>query len=252
MTGPLALPRGREVHVWHARLDDAALVDGEAWASLSRAERERAARFHLEPHRRRFFASHAFLRELLGRYLDRPAADVELAETPGGKKPRLAAGTGTGTGGVYFNLSHSGEVAMAVVGTGREVGVDVESLADRPRPLESLGPRVLSSAELAQLAAAESSERQRAFLRAWTRKEAVLKAGGTGIDRDLPEVEVGIEAAGRVVALATADGHTSWSVTSVDPAPGYVGAAAVEGVGLEPVTRRYVPARGSRAGSVGL
>ena len=244
MSSPLALPRGREVHVWHARLDDAALADGEAWACLSRAERERAARFHFERHRRRFLASHAFLRALLGRYLDRPAAAVELGEARGGK-PRLAADAGD----VRFNLSHSGEVAMAVLASGREVGADVESLADRPRPLQPLGPRVLSRAELAQLAAAEPSERQRAFLRAWTRKEAVLKAGGSGIDRNLSEVEVGIEAVERLVELTAAGGRTKWSVASFDPAPDYVGAVAAEGPELALIARGYAPARGSRAGS---
>jgi 4'-phosphopantetheinyl transferase len=232
MSEALALPRGREVHVWHSRLDDPALMDEATTACLSRGERQRAARFHFERHRRRFLASHAFLREVLARYLGCPAADVELGEASAGK-PELAARAD----GLRFNLSHSGEVALVVVAAGREVGADVEFLS-RPRPLESLGPRVLSPAERDQLAAAEPAERQSAFLRAWTRKEAVLKASGTGIDRDLAAVEVGIAAGEHVVALADLQEVVSeWSVSSFDPAPGYFGAVAAQGAGLELLER---------------
>lgn len=244
MSDPLALPRGREVHVWHAHLDDLALVGDEVRACLSRAEQERAARLRFERHRRRFQASHVFVRGVLGRYLGCPPAAVGLGESERGK-PELAAGGR----GLRFNLSHSSDVAVLVVAAGREVGSDVEALAGRPRPLDALGPRVLSPAELAEFAATDAADRQAAFLRAWTRKEAVLKASGTGIDRDLTTVEVGISAGERVITLAGEEaGDSEWSVASVDPAAGYLGAVAARGAGLELVSRAYpADARGTRS-----
>ena len=226
----LALPR-KQVHVWHTRLDERT-QPVEAW--LSRAERERAARFRSQRERRRYVAARTFLRSLLARYLSCSPTEVVLGHASGGK-PELRSGTGQ----LRFNLTRSGELAAAAIGAAREVGVDVERV-DPARHPERLASRVLSPAEVAELdATAPGAERQQGFLRAWTRKEALLKACGTGIDRELATLDVGIDDA-RVVTLADRAGSPSaWSVASFDPAPGYVGAVAASGPGLEVVSRPY-------------
>lgn len=74
------------------------------------------------------------------------------------------------------SISHCRKaVAVAVSPKGR-VGIDVEC---RRRVGESLMERVCTAAELAAVRAAEDPTM--AFLRLWTRKEAVLKMRGTGI-----------------------------------------------------------------------
>jgi 4'-phosphopantetheinyl transferase len=86
-----------------------------------------------------------------------------------------------------FNLSHSGDVV--VLGTAADdIGVDVEKL--RPVPnAESLARRFFSPAEGELVGAALDPERDRAFLRIWTQKEAWLKATGLGVGMRLAEVE---------------------------------------------------------------
>ncbi len=64
---------------------------------------------------------------------------------------------------------------------GRRPGVDIE-LRDRRLPdTRALARSVLSPAELDALDRSPRGERDALFLRAWTRKEAVLKAMGVGL-----------------------------------------------------------------------
>lgn len=85
-------------------------------------------------------------------------------------------------GGREFSLSHSGMLAVLAVDDA-PVGADTERIA----PVrEALLPRVLSAEERQWLE--PDPERRFAFL--WTRKEAVLKFLGCGIDRPLKELVV--------------------------------------------------------------
>jgi 4'-phosphopantetheinyl transferase len=157
--------------VWLIALDGA-----PGSAPLSPQERERAARFLRDEDRERWAAARAALREVLSAYADTGPAALRFVEGPHGK-PALADDAGK----LRFNLSHSADTALIAVAREREVGVDVE-LPRRAVDHVALARRVLSSAEADRIAAIEDpGERERAFLRAWVRWEAVLKCRGTGI-----------------------------------------------------------------------
>mgnify|MGYP002626694528 CR=1 FL=1 len=76
--------------------------------------------------------------------------------------------------GPYFNLSHSGHIAACVIAD-RPVGLDVQKACEYR---EALARRFFSAAEQAFLAA--SADKDRAFGLVWSRKEAYVKALGTG------------------------------------------------------------------------
>ena len=86
---PAELPAlERTVHVWAVPLDDARVdVDGGR-ELLSPDERERAARFHFEQHRRRFLLAHIALHWILSRYLKIPPARLYF-ELGSNGKPKL-------------------------------------------------------------------------------------------------------------------------------------------------------------------
>jgi 4'-phosphopantetheinyl transferase len=135
--------------------------------------------------------------------------------------------------GLKFNLAHSGEMALIGVTLYRDIGVDLEeihSLYDAPRIAE----RFFSPRESAALRAFPEAERLEAFFRCWTLKEAYLKATGDGLARAIDSFDVTF-ARGDSPRLRSAEGKPEelwrWSLVQLAPAPGYVGAVAVEGHG---------------------
>jgi len=181
---------------------DLSHCDAHDLALLDDSERARAARFRFERDRVRFVAAHAQARRLLGRHLGLDPAGLRLATTAHGK-PILALTAGApgggqaGEGAVAFNLTHSGPVGYLAVAA-CSVGIDLEQ--QRPfDDLQSLIDNYCSPAEIAALAGLPPASRAAGFLNVWTRKEAALKAWGTGIGAvPLDALHVGLLPSGAV------------------------------------------------------
>src|SRR5262249_21634817 len=150
------------------------------WQVLSEEERARALRFVRPRDRRRFALCRAALRMILGRLLETPTERIMFHFGAGGKPelaPTLLSESGSS---LRFNVTHSDELALIAVCRGRELGVDLErvrAVSEAARIVESY----FTSAERAQFAALLPFARPAAFLRGWTRKEAILKAKGVGL-----------------------------------------------------------------------
>ena len=98
-----------EVRIWVWRCPP---MIREARDLLSDGERARAARFVFERDRIRFVSAHAGLRRVLGALLGIEPSALRFVEDAGGK-PRLA-----GSAAVFFNLSHSHDLAAVAVSVG--------------------------------------------------------------------------------------------------------------------------------------
>lgn len=165
-------------------------------------------------------------RPVLAHYAGLPAAALPLILGAYGK-PRLAAPNAPG-----FNLSHSGEIALLAIARGVDPGIDVEALRPRPRALQ-LAQRYFTAAEAAALARRSETDRQQAFYRLWTAKEAVLKALGRGLAFGLDRI--GFELAANGTAVSPQDFQdaaapaSAWQLHALAPAPGYLGALAWRG-----------------------
>ncbi len=210
------------VHVWRACLSPAPLgAAGEEW--LSREERDRARRFLRGADRDRFLRSRQVLRHLLGGYLARPPAEIEIYAGPLGK-PSLANG---GPGDLRFNLSHSGDMALYAFRLGAEVGIDLER-AGRVRLGDLASAGFLSPGEKRDLAQLEGRSRQAALLRCWTRKEAVIKAIGEGMAAPLMEIEVSVTPEAPILRRWPGGGVAAceWALLDLDAGPGYAACLA--------------------------
>ncbi len=136
-------------------------------------ERKRMDAIRDGANQRRFAVAHGALRLLLAHHLrERPRALVFAAQAHG--KPYLPGAR------VEFNLTHAHELALIAVSLSGAVGVDVERRARRPVDLQAMVRRVLSPPEQEWLAGRPETQRNGAFLRLWTCKEAVSKAAGSG------------------------------------------------------------------------
>jgi 4'-phosphopantetheinyl transferase len=155
-------------------------------ATLDPAERAAAARYHFERDRARAVVSRGTLRGLLGALLGRAPAAIELGAGEQGK-PFLRGGE------LSFNVSHGDEhLLVGITSKARALGVDVEG-GTRTLDVDELAPTVFTPLERAALARYGGADRRAAFLRAWTRKEAYLKARAVGLSLPLKDFSVSLD-----------------------------------------------------------
>jgi 4'-phosphopantetheinyl transferase len=214
-----------EVHIWRASLDVDSTVRERLSAVLSTAEQERAARFAFARDRNRYTVARAILRQLLGGYLGEPPQNVVLGTLPHGK-PILAATARIP--GLRFNLSHSHEFALCAFCLGHELGIDIEKIKPQVA-FEGIENRYFSPKERAELETLPQDLRPEGFFLCWTRKEAYVKARGEGLKIPLESFSVSLTP-GKPAVLQSPD-EERWSLYSIDPTAGFVGALAAEGRG---------------------
>jgi 4'-phosphopantetheinyl transferase len=175
-----------------------------------------------------FLRTRGWLRHVLARYLQAPPERLQFAYGPQGK-PRLAE-TVEGRG-LCFNVSHSHGIALAAVAGDRLVGVDVEKLRT-DKDLGGLAKRYFSANENEALAQVRATQRGRAFFLAWTRKEAFIKALGSGMSFPLDAFDVSLKPGEPAALLAVRSEQTSareWTLVNVEVDEDHTAAAAVHG-----------------------
>ncbi|WP_372016872.1 4'-phosphopantetheinyl transferase family protein [Pseudoxanthomonas sp. 10H] len=166
------------------------------------------------------------VRGLLAEWLGDPAATPPLARDPSGR-PRLQAPHADHDAG----WSHSGERLLLAMGRDVILGVDLERVRPRPRALELAG-RFFAPGETARLHALEPARRERAFLRLWCAKEAVLKAHGRGLAFGLHRLEFASDGDGEDAPLRLRDSDpalgdpAAWHLHEWMPGEGYLAALA--------------------------
>jgi 4'-phosphopantetheinyl transferase len=214
-----------EVHIWRVHMDIPSAMAARVYTVLSEDERERLARLASERDQQRFIVAHGALRDVLARYLEVTPSRVEYVHNPSGK-PALDPGFGSP---LRFNLSHSGALALIAIAMDADVGVDVECVRAH-RDYSEIARWFFSATEAEYLASVPYAEHAEAFIRCWTLKEAFLKARGDGLTAvldGLPLTFTTGAAEDAVELQSPASGR--WSIHTLRPAPGYIGALAVEG-----------------------
>jgi 4'-phosphopantetheinyl transferase len=144
---------------------------------LSAPERERLSAISSALRRRQFLAGRWLAREMACRYWGGSPTSWEITTSENGA-PVLVSCDGN-PGKMQISLSHSQQWAACSVAE-VAVGLDLE-VQSRPRNLEALAQHVFSPEENAQLHAIPVNQREEAFYRYWTLKEARGKQRGTGL-----------------------------------------------------------------------
>jgi 4'-phosphopantetheinyl transferase len=204
------------VDLWLARLDEHDPAEFAPTLDSADAARADAVRDALA--RRRAVVSRGLLRRLLAPRLGVPANEITFEVGAHGKPvvAATAAGAGPGASAVacHFNLSHSGGWWLLAV-AGSSVGVDLE-VAGRAVDAARLARRVFTPGEQAalRLAGDDAAATAAVFLDCWTRKEALLKALGTGFAGGAADFHVGPGPGDTIVRApdASAPGRQSGSL----------------------------------------
>jgi 4'-phosphopantetheinyl transferase len=203
---------------------------------LAQDELARAGAYRQERHRQRFIARRGLLRWLIALYLDCPARSLRFELSTCGK-PSLG---GPQAGRLAFSVSQAESMALlaftataftaftASTAFTRQgaIGVDVEQVVPG---IDAAGVarEVFSGMEQKALAAQAGAD-PGAFFRTWSRKEALLKAVGTGLSgqpsayttQDDPEN-------GRWRAWHAGRALSGWTLADLAPGPQVRAALAV-------------------------
>jgi len=132
-------------------------------------------------------------------------------------------------------MSSSKNIALFAVAREREVGVDIERINPTIAG-ESIPELFFSVRETSTLRALPEEIQARAFFDCWSRKEAYIKALGTGLSLALNSFDVSLEPDKPAALLCTrndSDKVNHWFMQSLDAGPAYSAALVVEDEGKD-------------------
>ncbi|WP_179349054.1 4'-phosphopantetheinyl transferase family protein [Winogradskyella pacifica] len=147
---------------------------------LSPQEVLRAQRYHQLRDSNRFIICRSFLKILIAKQKSIEVSQVYF-EKGENHKPYFPLDKT-----LFFNVSHAGDFAIIAFGN-CELGVDIEKI-DQHFDYSEIIPVVYDIIEIDTIQSSKDSRSM--FYKFWTRKEAIVKAIGKGIDEDLIKIPV--------------------------------------------------------------
>ena len=195
---------------------------------LSVDEQARSARYVRTKSAVDYRSSHGALRLWLSARTGMTPAALRFVADAGGKPEPVPKDW-------VFNLSHSETYWGAVFHSHphAQVGIDIEAVARFSNAWPDLAGHILSCDE--QVAWSDAPPRDPAIALAclWTRKEALLKAIGTGLIRPMGSISVGWDPGPLLIEALDMDGRAAcWTIYDLVPLPVDVaGAVALRGKG---------------------
>ena len=226
---------------YHTTLDDASIliypillsdylpIPSVLKQALDLQEEARAQRYYHETDQNRFIICRGLLKVLLSQHTTLPISEIKLSYDTN-KKPHLASHPT-----LFFNLAHSKDYAIIAL-SNRPIGVDIEYINAHDDALNNLSS-IFNEAEIAYISTSE--QKHRAFYTLWTRKEALVKALGKGIDDDFNKIPSthGLHR----VAASLLGSTESWSVQDITIASNYWSAIAFKNQEGSPETLMLCP-----------
>lgn len=182
---------------------------------LSASEFQRANRYHFIKDKNRFIICRALLKILLSEYIGLDISQIIIAVNAN-KKPYLPTHPHT-----YFNISHSVDYALIAIAK-YPVGIDIEYI-NKEFNYKDILPTVFQQQEIDDIE--RSSNVFNNFYKLWTRKEAILKAIGKGINDDISKIPV-TDGAHSVISSLVGD-YKKITILSLNINDNYIGALAL-------------------------
>ena len=219
--------RDYEIHAWLACLEKSPYLIQKLATTLSSEEHKRAYRYRFEKDKIHFILSHGILRTLIGHYISKPADQLEFVREDHGK-PRLRNEFGKQS--IHFNFSRSGTIALYAFTRDQEIGVDVEKIRN-VSDMELIVQHYFSKREKSEFFTLPECEKKTAFFNCWTRKEAYIKAIGTGLSHPLDEFDVSLnprEPPKLLGIKGDSEVVSQWEIFGFTPSSGYVAAIAIK------------------------
>lgn len=180
---------------------------------LDNDEIKRANKYYFKKDSTQFITSRAFLKLIIAKYAGIKPKQVNILYDSY-KKPYLEENSN-----LFFNVSHSDNCALIAVNN-KKIGVDVEYIKTN-FDFEDILNYSFNKEEIQFVM--ESTDSLASFYELWTRKEALLKAIGKGLDETLIKLSVldGNNSANEII-------KSNFNVFSFQPSKYHLAALAVE------------------------
>lgn len=215
LPGVSSLQQVQACQIW---MLDLQAVGDDNMGILSTEEKARALRFAFQEHRDRYIRARLTLRHLLAETVGQAPQTLRIAEGLFGK-PYLPD-----IPDCHFNLTHSASAALIGISLTTEVGLDLEKLV-AVKDMQALSESSFTIKEQKALIGKIGKGMDNMFLRGWTRKEACLKAIGTGMHIAPNSFETGFMQ-DTLVHITAGTGNAQVGLQSLDVGPGWVAAFA--------------------------
>jgi len=175
-------PSTHVIDIWQIALDTPVTDPRSLILTLDNEETERYKKRQSKL-QNSYLLSHVACRQILAHYLKLQAAEIKYKNNQHGK-PLLNHETP-----LNFNMSHSHNKAIIAVSSDAMIGVDIE-FSDKKTGWEKIAPRYFHAEEINHLFAQPKDQQKQTFFQIWTRKEAFIKAIGTGFATSLNSFSV--------------------------------------------------------------
>jgi len=174
-----------ELHLWIVSTAITSDQYDSYKTSLSEDELAQIQYFQFERARESFVVSQSVLRRLLSGYIGIDPPYLMLGKKSKGKPYSI------NEPGLFFNMSHSGEIAVIAFSRDSEVGIDIEKIRTLPDLDEMIAKNF--TANETKFINSRPDEKINRFFRFWTVKESYLKAIGEGMRLTPDSVEFSFE-----------------------------------------------------------
>ena len=185
---------------------------------LNTTELQCAQNYHFQKDKNQFIICRTLLKFILAQHKSVAITEINI-EIDSNRKPYLALDQS-----VCFNVTHAKDYALILVRNDDPVGIDIEYLNIDFNFSEILLD-IYSNLEIETVTNAKN--KTDTFYKYWTRKEAIVKATGTGISDFLPQIPA-VDGQ-HSVASKLLDGYKRLQVLSFDLNEDYIAAIALSG-----------------------
>jgi len=214
--------KSETVELWHGKVTAGDAHYQAYWRVLDEAEQMHAGKIKNALLHKRYVEVHGRLRNLLAKILNQSPEKIRIKKAEHGKPyladyPELA-----------FNLSHTADRLMIAVGRDCQLGVDIEICKPRVN-LSGLVNKCFAEEEIAYWTQLPETQKNQAFYRYWTRKEAFVKATGHGIALGLDQCVINPEKPTEFLRVPDLCGQASaWHVLDIELGEGVCSALVAD------------------------
>jgi 4'-phosphopantetheinyl transferase len=173
----------KDIFIFSIKLSDWEKNIYQLWECLSIQEKGQANEYFNQTSSNNYIISHGILRYILSYYIKKNPRQINFHLSSNGK-PYLKNNKL-----IKFNMSHSLDYCVYIIGFKQEVGIDIEFHNNKIN-IQELSNLILTPIECGIFAKLENKAQFKLFFDLWTQKESIVKANGKGLTYPIDSLNI--------------------------------------------------------------